>query len=260
VAFFHWNEMPPNQALHFIMSSLPVSSVSINSNPLGLGLSPGDVHYRAYVGPPEDFDLVAAMCFGLLTAMGLRGRHRVLDVGCGSLRLGRLLIPYLNQGNYCGMEPNQWLVDEGLAQELGREIVGLKKPQFFYTDSVAQIGQIGEFDFAMAQSIFSHCGADLLQQHLADIYDALAPTGALLATFITGEVDTDATGWVYPGCVSYTEQGMRQAASACGYEFLMLDWLHPRQSWALFAKPGFDRSWLVGRALGWNTWLAHGPK
>ena len=62
-----------------------------DTNPLGLGLTPGDAHYRTYIGPPEDYDLVAAMCFGLLTAMGLRGRHRVLDVGWGSLRLGMRL-------------------------------------------------------------------------------------------------------------------------------------------------------------------------
>lgn len=110
---------------------------------LGLGLNAGDAHYRAYVGPPADYDLIAAMCFGLLTALGLRGRRRLLDVGCGSLRLGRLLIPYLDVGNYYGMEPNQWLVDEGLAQELGREIVALKKPHFSYTDSVAQMAGRG---------------------------------------------------------------------------------------------------------------------
>ena len=28
---------------------------------LGLGLKPGDPQYRAYVGPPENYDLIAAM-------------------------------------------------------------------------------------------------------------------------------------------------------------------------------------------------------
>jgi hypothetical protein len=230
------------------------------TNPLGIGLTAGDSHYRAFVGPPEDYDLIAAMCFGLLTALGLRGRHRLLDVGCGSLRLGRLMIPYLNVGNYVGMEPNEWLVDAGLAQELGHDVVGLKQPQFFYTDSVAQMGLIGGIDFAIAQSIFSHCGPDLLQQHLTDIFAALAPSGILLATFVLGDTDSSATGWVYPGCVAYTPARMAQAAKVCGFEFLILDWLHPRQSWALFAKPGFDTKWLLGRALTWNTWLQYGPK
>lgn len=227
---------------------------------LGLGLNPGDAHYRAYVGPPEDYDLVAAMCFGLLTSLGLRARHRLLDVGCGSLRLGRLLIPYLNDGHYYGLEPNQWLVDEGLAQELGQGIVSLKNPRFYYGDSSTMIGATALFDFVIAQSIFSHCGLDLLIKHLTEIRSTLAPSGALLATFVTGETDNDASGWVYPGCVNYTPARMAQMAGDCGYEFELLDWQHPRQSWALFAMPGFDRSWLRGRALGWNTWLQHGPR
>ncbi len=76
---------------------------------LGLGLKPGDPQYRAYVGPPEDYDLIAAMTFNLLTTLGLRQHHSLLDIGCGSLRIGRLVIPYLNRGKYFGVEPNEWL-------------------------------------------------------------------------------------------------------------------------------------------------------
>lgn len=230
------------------------------SEQLGLGLGAGAAHYRAYVGPPDDYDLVAAMCFGLLTSLGLRGRHRLLDVGCGSLRLGRLLVPYLNEGNYYGLEPNKWLVDDGLSLELGHDILSLKKPTFSYTDSTKLIGKKDFFDFAIAQSIFSHCGPDLLSRHLIEINDALTPGGVLLATFIKGEANTEKEGWIYPQCVEYTPTYISQAAGACGYEFQMLDWLHPRQSWALFAKPGFDRSWFADRPLTWNTWLQHGPK
>lgn len=227
---------------------------------LGVGLHPGAAHYRAYVGPPEDYDLVAAMCFGLLTSLGLRGRHRLLDVGCGSLRLGRLLIPYLNEGNYHGLEPNQWLVDDGIAMEIGKDILTIKKPSFYFTDSVGAIGKQGQFDFAIAQSIYSHCGPDLLAKHLLETHEALAAGGALVATFVNGPADAGETGWVYPGCVEYTPAGMAAAAKSAGFDFYMLDWLHPRQSWALFAKPGFDVSWLMGRALSWNSWLQHGPK
>jgi len=93
---------------------------------LGLGLKPGDPHYRAYVGPPEDYDLIAAMTFNLLTTLGLRQHHSLLDVGCGSLRIGRLLIPYLNRGKYFGLEPAEWLVAEGIKNELGEAVVQIK--------------------------------------------------------------------------------------------------------------------------------------
>ena len=102
---------------------------------LGLGLKPGDPQYRAYVGPPEDYDLIAAMAFNLLTTLGLRQHHSLLDIGCGSLRIGRLLIPYLNRGKYFGVEPNEWLVDEGIRRELGETLVQIKRPTFFFSDS-----------------------------------------------------------------------------------------------------------------------------
>src|ERR1700751_6487598 len=101
-----------------------------NRESLGVGLKPGDAHYRAYVGPPEDYDLLAAMTFNLLTTLGLRQHHSLLDVGCGSLRIGRLLIPDLNRKKYFGLEPHQWLVEAGIKQALGEEGVQIKLATF----------------------------------------------------------------------------------------------------------------------------------
>jgi len=61
-------------------------------------LPPGAGHYTAYVGPPNQYDFMGATQFRLLTTLGLREHHAVLDFGCGSLRAGRLLIPYLLEG------------------------------------------------------------------------------------------------------------------------------------------------------------------
>jgi len=166
---------------------------------LGVGLRPGDAHYRAYVGPPEDYDLIAAMTFNLLTTLGLRQHHSLLDVGCGSLRIGRLLIPYLNRGKYFGVEPNEWLVEEGIKRELGQALLAIKRPTFFFSDSPQTIAQAKiPFDFALAQSIFSHCGLDLIKNWLSAISNSLAEDGVLIATFLAGEEDSPTKGWVYP--------------------------------------------------------------
>jgi hypothetical protein len=126
---------------------------------LGLGLKPGDPQYRAYVGPPEDYDLIAAMTFNLLTTLGLRQHHSLLDIGCGSMRIGRLLIPYLNRGKYFGVEPNEWLVEEGIRRELGETLVQIKRPTFLFSESPDAIAEAKTaFDFALAKSIFRHCG------------------------------------------------------------------------------------------------------
>ena len=229
---------------------------SSHQEDLGLGLKPGDPQYRAYVGPPEDYDLIAAMTFNLLTTLGLRQHHSLLDVGCGSLRIGRLLIPYLNQGKYFGIEPNEWLVDEGIRRELGRSLLEIKRPTFFFSDLPGTIAQAKvAFNFALAQSIFSHCGLDLIKSWLSAISSSLTRDGALVATFLVGEEDSTQTGWIYPDCVNYQPATLERATKDANLRFEILDWKHPRQTWALFAAPGFDSTWFKDRPLTWNAGL-----
>jgi cyclopropane fatty-acyl-phospholipid synthase-like methyltransferase len=233
-----------------------METASNDKEDLGLGLKPGDPQYRAYVGPPEDYDLIAAMTFNLLTTLGLRQHHSLLDIGCGSLRIGRILIPYLNRGKYFGVEPNEWLVDEGIKRELGETLLQIKRPTFFFSDSPDAIAEakVG-FDFALAQSIFSHCGLDLIKGWLSAISHSLTQDGALVATFLIGEEDAEQTGWIYPDCVSYRPATLERAAKDVNLRFEILDWKHPRQTWALFAAPGFNSTWFKDRPLTWNTGL-----
>jgi SAM-dependent methyltransferase len=233
-----------------------MGSPSDDRENLGLGLKPGDLHYRAYVGPPEDYDLIAAMAFNLLTTLGLRQHHSLLDVGCGSLRIGRLLIPYLNRGKYFGTEPNEWLVEEGIKREIGEDLVRIKRPTFFFSDSPDAIFQAKvPFDFALAQSIFSHCGLDLIRGWLSAISRSLAEDGVMAATFLIGEEDFPRSGWVYPECVNYRPTTLERAAAEMNLRFEILDWKHPRQTWALFAAPKFDSDWFQNKPLSWNARL-----
>ena len=229
---------------------------SNNRENLGLGLKPGDPHYRAYVGPPEDYDLIAAMTFNLLTTLGLRQHHSLLDIGCGSLRIGRLLIPYLNRGKYFGVEPAEWLVAEGIKHELGETVVQAKRPTFFFTDSPETVVRAKvSFDFALAQSIFSHCGLDLVTGWLSAVSRSLAPDGGLIATFLPSDEDSQRAGWVYPECVNYRPATLERAASDANLRFEILDWRHPRQTWGLFAAPDFDSTWFKNQPLTWNAAL-----
>lgn len=222
----------------------------------GLDLKPGDDHYRAYVGPPADYDLVSAMVFNLLTSIGLRQHHRVLDIGCGSLRTGRLLIPYLNPECYVGVEPNRWLVEDGIANEIGRDLVNIKKPTFSFQSSMAEFKTPLKLDYAFAQSIFSHCGKDLVGQWLAQVAYHLKDDGALLATFLTDTEDFEGHGWIYPGCVKYRPETMAEIAGASNLDFRILDWAHPRQTWALFSKKNYDKSLVEGDTISWNRFVA----
>ncbi len=200
----------------------------------------GGDHYRAYVGPPKQYDFMGATQFRLVTALGLREEHRYLDVGCGSLRAGRLLIPYLMPGRYYGIEPNTRLYKDAIAGELGQGLIDIKQPVFF-DDASLDLRVTGEtFDFIVAQSIFSHTGLDMLEGALSSARDVLAPSGQFLFTAITesapgfGErspLGRDAKGWIYPECVSFSEDEITSICNRAGLQAQRLAWFHPRQVW-----------------------------
>lgn len=222
----------------------------------GLNLKPGDNHYRAYVGPPQDYDLVSAMVFNLLTCLGLRQHHKLIDIGCGSLRIGRLLIPYLNEGNYIGVEPNKWLINDGILNEIGKDQVEIKKPTFIYSETLSGMKEPLHADFAIAQSIFSHCSKQLIDKWLSEISQHLKPMGVLFATFLPDEKDFEGEGWIYPGCVKYKPHTMETLALKYDLKFKMLDWHHPRQKWAALYKNEYNTRLLDFQNIRWNNLFA----
>jgi len=201
----------------------------------GAHSGPDHPEYRAYVGPPADYDLLGGLQFSILFLAGLREEHRILDVGCGSLRAGRLLIPYLQPGNYYGVEPRADLVQDGIESELGGDIVRVKRPVFSTNDRFA-FAEFGvRFDYVLAQSILSHTYPDLAQVALAGMADALADDGLLVATFVEGE-PTPGSGWRYPETVRFHWESVRELAEEANLAVRRLNWPHPRQVWFAAAR------------------------
>ncbi len=197
--------------------------------------------HRAYVGPGERYDLVGAMQFALLYALGLREHHTLLDFGCGSLRAGRLFIPYLGRGRYHGVEPNQWLLEAAVEHEIGRDLVALKGPHFHMRDDFRADRCGTDFDFILAQSIFSHTGLDLMTTGLTGFREALDPSGLVAATFIHADEasapEPPTSGWIYPGVACYTAERLQQVFQQIGLHGRPIPWFHPnRQTWYVLAK------------------------
>ena len=199
------------------------------------GSEVGTKDYRAYIGPTSRYDFMGASQFRLDTSMGLRSRHKLLDFGCGSLRVGKLFIPYLEKGNYFAIEPNRWLVEEGLANELGPSILDLKCPSFSHNDDFT-VPFSESFDFAIAQSIFSHTDRATTVKGLSNIAEALADNGLLLATFIEDEDYTGDESWVYPGITTFRKSTIKSMASEAGLHSRRIPWFHPAQTWYLLSK------------------------
>ncbi|HEY1684633.1 MAG TPA: class I SAM-dependent methyltransferase [Tepidisphaeraceae bacterium] len=215
------------------------SSIRNLSDAQAQSLRPGSEHYRAYVGPPQQYDLMGATQFSLLVTLGLREHHKLLDFGCGSLRAGRFFILYLARSNYHGLDINPWLVEDAVRNQLGNDLLAIKSPQFHYFDDFRADRCGTGFDFILAQSIFSHAGADIIEKSLRGFRAALAPDGLALATVIQpgSEVPDEflGSGWVYPGCVAHSPATIQRLASAAGLHARAIPWLHPRQTWYIFS-------------------------
>ena len=110
--------------------------------------------HRAYIG--NMWERIGLLQFDFLQNQGLKKHHVLYDIACGSLRAGIHLIPYLNQGNYCGIEKHDWLVSAGIRLELSHTVYQQKKPDLVISDQF-EFEQFSKSpDFCLAQSLFTH--------------------------------------------------------------------------------------------------------
>ncbi|MBO4301664.1 MAG: class I SAM-dependent methyltransferase [Desulfovibrio sp.] len=200
--------------------------------------------YRTYVGPGSLYDIIGASQFALSVSCGLREQHLLLDFGCGSLRGGRFFIPYLRAGHYYGVEPNQWLVDQAVQQELGADMITLKAPHFAAVNDFSVPFDV-PFHMIVAQSIFTHTGKDLMRRLFASLAGAISPEGLILATFFLDNSDEERSGWFYFDSLpngqkvlaAYRQETVCAFAAEVGLHARHIHFWHPAgQQWFLFSK------------------------
>jgi hypothetical protein len=110
--------------------------------------------HRNYVGGL--WDAIGGLQLNFMLQRGLKPRHILLDIGCGSLRAGVHFIKYLDPGNYLGMDKEKRIIELGVDQELGPRLLQQRSPEF----AVSEQFEFEKFskrpDFALAQSLFTH--------------------------------------------------------------------------------------------------------
>jgi SAM-dependent methyltransferase len=112
--------------------------------------------HRQYVGDPAHYDLMTDWQFDYVTNLPeVTPATRFLDLGCGSLRLGKKLIPWLNEDCYTGLDRSWEAIQAGLDHECDPEHIRQKNPQFVVTD-VWDFDDIHKVDVIWAQAVFNH--------------------------------------------------------------------------------------------------------
>lgn len=182
-----------------------------------------------------------------LVGQGLQPGHRLLDVGCGSLRAGRYFVDYLESGNYYGVDHSSDLLDAGWEHELAAEQrVHLPRENLLANPAFA-VDKLGQrFDFAIANSVFTHIPLSLIRLCLYRVAQVLEPGGRFFTSFFEMSEGTavDAPGGEGGGLRSFRNpywnfaSDLEWAGSFAPLEFEYIgDWSHPRdQKMAVFTR------------------------
>ncbi len=124
----------------------------------------------------------------VLQAAGLRPHHRLLDIGCGSLRLGHMAVPYLDPGHYWGTDASLALMQRGHALELADK-TRLPLGQLVEDADFSLPGIPDSIDFAIAFGVFTHLPAASLRPALASVRARLPRLETLLLTVFLAPED-----------------------------------------------------------------------
>jgi len=113
---------------------------------------------------------------------GLEPQHYLLDVGCGSLRAGIHFIDYLAQGRYFGADISEDLLVAGRGELQQKGIEG-KDPVLVARGDFEFRDMHQTFDFALAQSVFTHIPFNDITRCVSGVSRVLEPGGKFLASF-----------------------------------------------------------------------------
>jgi SAM-dependent methyltransferase len=125
---------------------------------------------------------IGKLQFDYLVTHGLEPHHYFLDVGCGSMRGGRHFVRYLEPKHYYGIDADENLLEAGkdvlrIENLLDKHPVLARMHDFDF----ASLGQ--KFDYALAQSVFTHLPLNNIIRCIMNIDRALVQEGLFFATF-----------------------------------------------------------------------------
>lgn len=161
--------------------------------------------HRSFIGggQPEMWHHIGKMQYHYLISHGLESHHKFLDIGCGSLRLGQWIIPMLDEGNYYGLDGTEKLIELGIKKEMLHDIVDIKKPHFSFNHEF-DFSFIDSFDFAIAQSVFTHLTLEYINLCFQNLKGKMHNKSKFYCTFFEGgesnnpRIDSDPNqNWFY---------------------------------------------------------------
>ena len=159
----------------------------------------------------------------LLKDEGLLPEHRLLDYGCGILRGGLQFVPYLNEGNYVGVDISKVRLAQGRA--LMRE-AGIDDDRYtlhYVRDCLLEELGDRQFDFVWAHAVLMHMPEEDIVEFLTSLKRHLAPGAVFYFTYFPSEKLGKVTvSRIQVRDFYYPTDYLKRLFEKAGYDFVLL--------------------------------------
>lgn len=182
------------------------------------------------------WEMLGQLQFDFLKKRGLKPEHRLLDLGCGTLRGGRHFIRYLNAGNYTGIDisfkaiqyARELVNHEELLDKIPNLLLNKDKRLDFKQWSTTK------FDYILAQSVFTHLKPEHIEECFLHIREVMHGNSVFYFTYFRAREYREASqkDFLYP--LSYFE-GLAERYNYHIEDFTW-DYPHPKQQNMLAVK------------------------
>jgi SAM-dependent methyltransferase len=188
------------------------------------------------------WDEMGQLQLDFLKSQGLQPDHKFLDVGCGSLRAGVKIIPYLDPNNYYGIDAEKQLLDKGYSTEL--KLAGIEdrlSRDHLYCSRLFKHERLddGIINFGICNSVITHLPINFLRICLENTARYFQVGGKLFITFFEVPIsERFSDPWTNPKGIKttgfrdpyhYYAADMLYAAERSSWSARYIgDWNHPR--------------------------------
>ena len=198
--------------------------------------------------PTPTFETAGRQQFVAFLRQGLNPESKVLEFGCGCLRIAYWLVHFLEPGGYHGIEPARRRVELGRRYLFTPEELTLKQPAFDF-NAVFDSSVFGErFDFFLARSIWTHACKRQIEMSLDSFVRDAKPDAIFLASYLpprTPEEDYMGDVWV----------GTSHESDTPGVICQSLEWIKEqcaKRSLQVEELPGIDCDSQYWLRVRWN--------
>ena len=158
-----------------------------------------------------------------LTEHGLLPEHRLLDYGCGILRGGLFFIPYLNPGNYVGVDISAGRLAQGRELMRHHGIPDDRYETYLVRDCSLKELKNEKFDYVWAHAVLMHMPEADIRHLLFSLKHHMAENSSFFFTYFPSEklgkskvVKDQIRDFYYP------TDHLRSIFDSMGYEFTIM--------------------------------------